>query len=166
MPHARRDAASQRITLTCWNFYSHTSYEAWLVRYPQVIAFFNFYPHASYEAWPVLTCRMTSLFLFLLTRLIRGMTRTAGTFGGYGKFLLTRLIRGMTSPFHVVSAMDGNFYSHASYEAWLCRRRWCFYRNNFYSHASYEAWRWGCQPHHQTNQFLLTRLIRGMTRGC
>ena len=79
------------------------------------------------------------LLQFLPTRLIRGMTRTAGTFGGYGKFLLTRLIRGMTLVrLHKFRELDISTHTphtrHDEFEYHTGCHQW-----DFYSHASYEA---------------------------
>ena len=104
---------------------------------------------------------------------------------GQEKFLLTRLLRGVTCFGHNDVVVYSNFYSHASCEAWL-PFRWCvecFW--NFYSHASCEAWlldasapvgspdfysHASCEAWHawvgyvkHFEEFLLTRLLRGVT---
>ena len=140
MPHARRDAASQRITLTCWNFYSHTSYEAWLVRYPQVIAFFNFYPHASYEAWRVQQELLEDTANFYSHASYEAWRIWIPHWMPSMGFLLTRLIRGMTGIeldklYEVAISTHTPHTRHdskAGFTHWLIL--------NFYSHASYEAW--------------------------
>ena len=56
----------------------------------------NFYSHASYEAWPARPPRTRRTPQFLLTRLIRGVTRCIPASRIIFSFLLTRLIRGVT----------------------------------------------------------------------
>ena len=122
---------------------------------------------------------------FLLTRLMRGVT------GGRCKLAWCSSISTHTP--HARRDFDddgrtGNyiyFYSHASCEAWHCPAKPDTAPDDFYSHASCEAWppvlpgspsfcyfyshasceawreRWACGP--AENEFLLTRLMRGVT---
>ena len=73
-PHARRDIINFRKLLTTYNFYSH----------------------ASCEAWPKKRVISILSTIFLLTRLMRGVT----------------LAKGLIN-------LSLHFYSHASCEAWL-----------------------------------------------
>ena len=104
--------------------------------------------------------------LFLLTRLMRGVTkwqdnsfsilwisthtpharrddepmaRRKGLIG----FLLTRLMRGVTWSIWKLYYRQRNFYSHASCEAWPSIRHTMCMGSYFYSHASCEAWQDG-----------------------
>ena len=56
-----------------------------------------------------------------------------------------------------------SFYSHASCEAWRFYSDFIFSRVRFYSHASCEAWQENANAWHNSWQFLLTCLLRGMT---
>ena len=130
--------------------------------------------------------RQGMLFLlFLLTCLLRGMTGLKGLYHISTTFLLTCLLRGMTgnlagalTQFAISTHMPlarhdsfwmwsrryrGNFYSHASCEAW--RRSSSVSRHicHFYSHASCEAWQHRQAGTTEQRRFLLTCLLRGMT---
>ena len=122
----------------------------------------NFYSHASCEAWPWPPYLVTGAFVFLLTCLLRGMTKASVTACLRLTFLLTCLLRGMTAAggsqetnddisthmplarhdYRHIAVVEHsrNFYSHASCEAWRNEYGRLPASGNFYSHASCEAW--------------------------
>ena len=83
---------------------------------------------------------------------------------GNTKFLLTCLLRGMTSTKCPCNGIKYNFYSHASCEAWLSRLSHTLRKEHFYSHASCEAWLGSQSRKAVSGWFLLTCLLRGMTK--
>ena len=118
-PLARRDACICFISGSLSNFYSHASCEARLERNPTTFL----------------------IFLFLLTRLLRGATIRGENDEKPRVFLLTRLLRGATTVLPLLSWTSADFYSHAS-----CEARLQFFFSLFH-----------------LNIFLLTRLLRGAT---
>ena len=144
------------------NFYSHASCEARLEKCGYDFFYEDFYSHASCEARRYWGSRIKTIEEFLLTRLLRGATKStlkncityristhtplARRDGAaeppnrpHMRFLLTRLLRGATLLLPQLNLKLFYFYSHASCEA---RRTLILYlqgRHNFYSHASCEA---------------------------
>ena len=162
MPHARRDAASQRITLTYWNFYSHASCEAWRIAAFLLPLCIYFYSHASCEAWPAGWLSSPPHLVFLLTRLMRGVTPHIHAILSVPQFLLTRLMRGVTPSVQSWKVPDtiSTHTPHARRDifSWYYVNNFRIsthtpharrdlnppfrarLRQNFYSHASCEAW--------------------------
>ena len=124
MPLARHDDIPTSGETLQQGFYSHASYEAWHWWYLWGRYLQSFYSHASYEAWPRMIRCISAHIWFLLTCLLRGMTKSP--------CLISR---------------ETCFYSHASYEAWQTSRYIALFRHRFYSHASYEAWQ-RCRGNH------------------
>ena len=117
-PHARRDAIF-------WMYWHNSA---------------NFYSHASCEAWLRKSCWRISGKLFLLTRLIRGVTGTPNSSGKSPVFLLTRLMRGVTG-----------LYSNSS-------GKFQFLLTRLMRGVTLR-----CVSPGIRNSFLLTRLMRGVT---
>ena len=164
-PHARRDILNDGVYKNTPDFNSHASCEAWppkntmlfakseisthtpharrdinqsLQFFPQ--AYFN--SHASCEAWPACKHRVYAVYLFQLTRLMRGVTFRAVAH----------------------TARMTNFNSHASCEAWLRSINIFKPPYDFNSHASCEAWPDVVVATPTKMSFQLTRLMRGVTR--
>ena len=120
MPLARHDILPDCTRLPFQHFYSHASCEAWPVLwlYKRIMRHFyshasceawhnfpcccgnysfDFYSHASCEAWLGVANTQISTRTFLLTCLLRGMTRALNRLHFDIPFLLTCLLRGMTS---------------------------------------------------------------------
>ena len=123
----------------------------------------NFYSHASYEAWRRRHCCTIDKYLFLLTRLIRGMTGKARPCRRYSVISTHTPHTRHDGLWCVYDYGIIHFYSHASYEAWLGNLVDTMGNIHFYSHASYEAWQLWAVYRPFLIEFLLTRLIRGMT---
>ena len=118
MPLARHD-----LLLLCGidslvYFYSHASCEAWQTDFERMMKCTYFYSHASCEAWLSFVFVWPKIFLFLLTCLLRGMTKQSLQdvlhFFISTHMPLARHDR-LIIPFY--TTVD-NFYSHASCEAW------------------------------------------------
>ena len=77
-------------------FYSHASCETWLLRSLSFPLRTCFYSHASCETWPEVAKRMQYFLQFLLTCLLRDMTRQSWRERQRQTFLLTCLLRDMT----------------------------------------------------------------------
>ena len=122
-------------------FYSHASYEAWLPLSYQRDNLMGFYSHASYEAWRCILCKRYVGAKFLLTCLLRGMTKTAIEEGEKGK----------------------SFYSHASYEAWHWKAVYMAYVQLFLLTCLLRGMTRFPPLIRRTGLFLLTCLLRGMT---
>ena len=140
MPLARHDVFSEDHDAGSDRFYSHASCEAW----------HSVHIHTTSLKLFLLTCLLRGMTYckrhgfhsckFLLTCLLRGMTVNASVFAVLERFLLTCLLRGMTLSGLIKDDFQWGFYSHASCEAWrTCGRKW-FFHYSFYSHASCEAW--------------------------
>ena len=106
MPLARHDFFSASFSSLMLNFYSHASCEAWLFVYLTIAGFNNFYSHASCEAWLLITMKFRKTQKFLLTCLLRGMTRLKWCGAPEIIFLLTCLLRGMTRTYPWCSRTD------------------------------------------------------------
>ena len=119
-PHARRDPLPLRLQCSQYHFYSHASCEAWLclislilwqwdisthtpharrdtpsisIKFCKLISTHT--PHARRDANSVIP--NVSMWSFLLTRLMRGVTyRSIYNYRSILQFLLTRLMRGVT----------------------------------------------------------------------
>ena len=65
----------------------------------------------------IISLSLTGLSGFLLTRLLRGVTYNFVSLGTVTSFLLTRLLRGVTHRKQYQNNQYDNFYSHASCEA-------------------------------------------------
>ena len=166
MPLARHDGKGSYKHYETLNFYSHASCEAWLNSLFDKLLCSIF----------LLTCLLRGMtriqwlkwlkVLFLLTCLLRGMTSTAQITLRCQKFLLTCLLRGMTCirdrlrRIFIISTHMPLARHDNSVE--------CFDNctGDFYSHASCEAWQWYSASCFHSVQFLLTCLLRGMTRFC
>ena len=164
-PHARRDLQNTAIKNAVWDFYSHASCEAWLW-----VTVYSYYVAG-----------------FLLTRLMRGVTKQM-------KLWLIRYLISTHTPHARRDDADprttkdlSNFYSHASCEAWLDRdgtvykkgmisthtphaRRdmkfhleTCWIRISTHTpHARRDFINWLKSNYYDS--FLLTRLMRGVTK--
>ena len=128
MPLARHDYNGFPIMFDYLSFYSHASCEAWQDGKEHILGVFGFYSHASCEAWLSFNrlrhgcgsfyshasceawlngkwhCVLFSRFL--LTCLLRGMTRNNDNTDNDNRFLLTCLLRGMTEMQTAITSVD------------------------------------------------------------
>ena len=187
-PLARRDNSA--CICLCWwgNFYSHASCEAWLFGFNVKRLHCNFYSHASCEAWHIFSNASAFFSIFLLTRLLRGVTTPSlSIYGNYQPIsthtpLTRRDLHDISwknilaiSTHTPLTRRDVNLLllhqvlDVISTHTPLTRRDPVLTPAtvespfDFYSHASYEAWRWKCSKPHTKIVFLLTRLLRGVT---
>ena len=161
-PHARRDFDDDGRTGNYIYFYSHASCEAWHCPAKPDTAPDDFYSHASCEAWPAGWLSSPPHLVFLLTRLMRGVTPHIHAILSVPQFLLTRLMRGVTPSVQSWKVPDtiSTHTPHARRDifSWYYVNNFRIsthtpharrdlnppfrarLRQNFYSHASCEAW--------------------------
>ena len=139
-PLARRDKQQANWRLRAFYFYSHASCEAWQSVWNKEIICIHFYSHASCEAWRLHFGTTLNQSIFLLTRLLRGVTTYAPWWPWSLQFLLTRLLRGVTAAAIIQSR-----------KAWFLLTR-LLRGVTFRFHTCNEIF-----------EFLLTRLLRGVT---
>ena len=147
----------------------------------------DFNSHASCEAWQMSRKVTLNCNIFQLTRLMRGVTESRRFVPPRPQFQLTRLMRGVTHTtkntvkklvFQLTRLMRGVTKT----SVFICRKVQISTHTpharrdnektaqiessiNFNSHASCEAWRKLEFLQRMRQQFQLTRLMRGVTRG-
>ena len=185
-PHARCDDAHQNGFCHPLDFYSHTSCEVWRSKtlFQSLLRYFyshtscevwrrddrprpryqHFYSHTSCEVWPISVNFQFIHQSFLLTHLMRGVTKTQQ------KSRLSCTISTHTPHarcdkrrFYYKCSAYIYFYSHTSCEVWLDSKSPNFTALDFYSHTSCEVWHIGVQLFSAIISFLLTHLMRGVT---
>ena len=141
-PHARRDKREMVSEKQLWDFYSHASCEAWPTTAASAVAagiisthtpharrdqsititlhlLSHFYSHASCEAWPTLPSVYPMPILFLLTRLMRGVTTVSEHKKIHKKISTHTPHARRDAASKSFTSLWCDFYSHASCEAWL-----------------------------------------------
>ena len=153
----------KNITLSILSFYSHASCEAWQVCDNVLTPSISFYSHASCEAWLFANKRTKGVLRFYSHASCEAWRSHFLTLPLSLKFLLTCLLRGMTKGVEGHGIRGFCFYSHASCEAWPLPAQYHYREILFLLTCLLRGMTMLTRSITSITKFLLTCLLRGMT---